>query len=360
MMNVERLHEQVRKLPPGWRVRPPTPDDLPAMYDVVVACDLAQFGEPDMSYENFLADVKGVQNLARDAWVVTDETGRIVGSLLLSVPDEKDDLWGDGYVRPDVLGHGVGSALVQAAEARAREVAREADADREVTLTLANSAEDERARRLFARHGFQPVRYFYRMRRDFGPDEAIEPPAFPEGVSVMRCAEPGEAGPAGPEPWEQPLGSLAGERREQVLDLMRKVYAVNLKAFQAHWGMHDRSFESWYAENGAQMYDPSLWFLALRGDEPVGMVMATWFNGNGWLKNLGVLPQWRGQGFGMALLLMTMREFQRRGATALALGGDSENATGATRLYERAGMRQTREFALFRKVLRPAPNGEAS
>jgi mycothiol synthase len=37
----------------------------------------------------------------------------------------------------------------------------------------------------------------------------------------------------------------------------------------------------------------------------------------------------------------------------VALGVDSESLTGATRLYERAGMRVERLYSVYRKELRP-------
>ena len=46
---------------------------------------------------------------------------------------------------------------------------------------------------------------------------------------------------------------------------------------------------------------------------------------------------WRGRGLGAALLLHSFGEFRRAGATRVGLGVDSENATGATQLYERVG-----------------------
>ena len=42
---------------------------------------------------------------------------------------------------------------------------------------------------------------------------------------------------------------------------------------------------------------------------------------------------------GLALLREGFRRLAGRGETVAALGVDSENPTGATRLYERAGMR---------------------
>ena len=48
----------------------------------------------------------------------------------------------------------------------------------------------------------------------------------------------------------------------------------------------------------------------------------------------------------------TFAEFLRRGERRVALGVDAQNETGATRLYERLGMRTLWEAAVWEKELR--------
>jgi ribosomal protein S18 acetylase RimI-like enzyme len=67
---------------------------------------------------------------------------------------------------------------------------------------------------------------------------------------------------------------------------------------------------------------------------------------------LGVRRPWRRRGLGLALLHASFREFRARGLPRALLGVDSENTTGATRLYERAGMRVERTSDSYEKVLR--------
>jgi ribosomal protein S18 acetylase RimI-like enzyme len=45
----------------------------------------------------------------------------------------------------------------------------------------------------------------------------------------------------------------------------------------------------------------------------------------------------------------TFGEFYKRGTTTIGLGVDSANLTGATRLYQRAGMHVAGEFVLYEK-----------
>ena len=56
-------------------------------------------------------------------------------------------------------------------------------------------------------------------------------------------------------------------------------------------------------------------------------------------------------GLGEALLLHSFAEFRRRGYSRATLGVDATSPTGATRLYERAGMRVYRDTVFMEKRL---------
>jgi ribosomal protein S18 acetylase RimI-like enzyme len=98
---------------------------------------------------------------------------------------------------------------------------------------------------------------------------------------------------------------------------------------------------------GAAPWDPSLVAIAERDGEPVGIVVAQANEGIGWIVDLGVLAHARGGGVGRALLEHGFELLARRGFTRIRLNVDSGNETGATRLYERAGMRVRRTFDLY-------------
>jgi len=65
-----------------------------------------------------------------------------------------------------------------------------------------------------------------------------------------------------------------------------------------------------------------------------------------------VRAPWRGRGLGQALLLASFAEFHRRCRMRVELGVDSANPTGATRLYERVGMRERFRFDRYERNLR--------
>ena len=122
------------------------------------------------------------------------------------------------------------------------------------------------------------------------------------------------------------------------------VRAALNESFKDDWHHHDVSpsnFNEFYLKQRG--YDPSLWLLAWDGDELAGFVLATAERVGdpelGWIGTLGVRPAWRRRGLGEALLRAAFAELFARGRRRVGLGVDTENVTGALRLYERVGMR---------------------
>ena len=72
----------------------------------------------------------------------------------------------------------------------------------------------------------------------------------------------------------------------------------------------------------------------------------------GWVDTLGVRPAWRRRGIGEALAPKRLPHVLRaRRAATVALQVDAQSPTGATRLYERAGMRVLYRIVVWEKIL---------
>ena len=97
--------------------------------------------------------------------------------------------------------------------------------------------------------------------------------------------------------------------------------------------------------------DPTLWFIAESDGTIAGVSLCKMRDDAGHVQTLGVRRAFRRNGLGLALLRHSFSEFYRRGVRIVRLDVDSENLTGATKLYQRAGMREVRRFALYRKEL---------
>ena len=118
-------------------------------------------------------------------------------------------------------------------------------------------------------------------------------------------------------------------------------------------GHMEGNYEEWkHWTIERENFDPSLWFLAFDGEEIAGASLCTYQMDNGWVDTLAVRRPWRRKGLGMALMLHSFGEFYRRGKYKVGLGVDSQNLTGATRLYERAGMHVARVYISYEKELR--------
>ena len=310
-------------LPDGYVVRAPVMEDFGAVAGLVRASDLADFGELDYPEEELLADWKG-SNLEADAWAVFAPDGECAGYASIS-HREHVRLDAEGFVHPRHLGRGVGTLLVRLTEARAREHVPLAPRGERVVLNNSINGRNAAACRLLEREGYEAVRHFLRMAIELG--EMPPEPVWPEGVAARPC--------------------VAG-RDERV------VFEVSDEAFRDHWGHVPASFEEWERRKKHLGFDPGLWFLAESAGEAAGAAVCEERPEMGWVDELAVRRAWRRRGLGLALLRHALREFYRRGKRKVALGVDSESLTGATRLYERAGMRADRIHTVYRKELRPA------
>jgi ribosomal protein S18 acetylase RimI-like enzyme len=127
------------------------------------------------------------------------------------------------------------------------------------------------------------------------------------------------------------------------------LHAIEREAFAGHFDTEPQTLDEWRTENEDLLRDRGLVLVARVDGEPAGVETMFLPDGLGWIGELGVLERFRGRGIGRALLLEGFRVLASRGATKVRLNVDSENETGATRLYTSVGMREHRRFAVFEK-----------
>lgn len=293
-------------------VRPITPDDFPAVAAFLAEDEtdlfgrLSRVGVPDVT-----AWLSG-PDLPNDSWLL-EEDGRLVA---LGWVEKHDDTGvAVGVVHRERRGRGLGSTLLDRSEERLQALG----VGRIHNVTL---APDMTAQRLLADRGYREVRRFWEMTIALGDDPPRDP-QLPNGFRI------------------EPFSS----------ELARAFHGALEEAFAEHWEYGPQSFEKWWERQVAKPdHDPSLWFL-VRTDEDV--VAATRNDpersGGGWIGAIGVRPAWRGRGLAKALLLHSFREFHRRGKRRVGLGVDSQNATGATKLYESIGMVVDTEQVVWEK-----------
>jgi mycothiol synthase len=301
-------------LPEGLSFRRVTPDDAPAVNELITAADIAVQGWSDSS-ESELIPWWRLTDLEQNSWYVDAGDGLAAYAIVFA---HGETLELDGFVHPQHQGRGLGAWLVSRAEERAGEL--------ELPKLYAWSlACDARAHALFEQFGLRELRRFYRMLIELdGPPPA---PAWPDGLRV-ETFQPEDA-----EAFHAALG----------------------EAFADEWNFVQMPFDEWREMRlvNDPDFDSTLWFIVREGGEIAAVLRCEPDrSGAGFVGALGVLKPWRKRGLGLALLRHAFGEFYRRGQPRIALGVDAENPTGATRLYERAGMHVAYEAVTHGKDLR--------
>ena len=310
--------------PTGFLVRPPEMDDLEAVHKLLEASDIADYGEPDITLDELRTEWQAPTfDMENDAWMVSAPDGRVVGYADMG-QREHARVYTLVRVLPEYVDRGIVEPLFYLSEQWAQQQIPQANPEARITLNSFTSSRNQKEQRLFEQLGMKEIRRHWRMEIEL--DEAPPEPHWPERVFV-RTFVPG---------------------RDE-----RAVFDTDDEAFQDHWGHLPGNFEEWkHWMVERENFDPSLWFLAFDGGEMAGISLCTYQLDIGWVSTLAVRRPWRRKGLGMALLLHSFGEFYRRGTHKVGLGVDSQNLTGATRLYKRAGMHVAREYIAYEKELR--------
>lgn len=311
-------------LPQGLSERPATLDDLDSIYNLSRAHDLALYGEEEFTREDIRVRFSGPDvNLEEDSRLVFDQEGQLVALLLLT-QQMRAKFFVMLRVRPDYDDARTGDYLLTLAENWARERISQAESGVRVSIGYWISANDQRALARAEQASYQEVRRSWRMEIELS--EAPAAPLWPEGIELR--------------PFVQGRDDYA-------------VFTSINTAFADHWGHIPLQFEEWkHWTVEREIFDSSLWFIAWGGNEVAGTALCVLEGELGWIDDLAVQRPWRRKGLGMALLTHSFGEFYHLGKRRAGLSVDSQNLTGAVRLYERAGMHKARETITYEKELR--------
>lgn len=295
-------------LPAGYRTRAATTADLPAIHQLVVVCEEALYGAAETDLDTVAADLARPGLIPElDTALVHGPTGELVGRAWVDRRSEVD-------VHPAHRGLGIGAALLDWVEARARAAGTEW-----VVQTVPDS--DLAAVAQVRAHGYRPMVINWLLGIEL-PTEPMVPEPAP-GITV-RAFRPGDEHPA---------------------------YLLTEDAFD-EWQARRKSYEEWalLAVDRAT-FAPAMSSLAFADGELVGAVLALDVpdSDEGYVERVAVRRDQRNRGIARLLLQHTFREFHRQGRRGCTLWTHSK--TGALTLYQRVGMTVRRSSTVYRKQL---------
>lgn len=232
-----------------------------------------------------------------------------------------------GFVLPEYKKRGIGRAMIQHSETVLRALAGKHPADADKTFQVFVDSQQTDLAELLAQAGYAPIRYFNRMLRphlDNIPDVPL-----PEGLEI----------------------------RPVTPDQMHAIWQADVAAFSEHWGETEHTEEDYQRWLKRPFIQPDYWHIAWDGNRIAGLVLnfidqeenETFNRKRGLTDDIGTLKEYRGRGIAQALITRGLKQFRDVGMTEASLDVDTENATGALRLYEKLGYRPIQTMAAYRK-----------
>ena len=220
----------------------------------------------------------------------------------------------ESAVHPDARGRGIGWHLLDLAEDWARE--------RDLARLHVHVVNDE-GRRLAEDRGHEIVRYFWRM--EIALDDEPPEPEAPTASSFVDTAQ------------------VKTTKSCMPCSRMRSRSTGSSRPSRWTGGCAGVQAAATTTRCSGGLRSPT--------GRSSGAALAFGERHLGWVLDLAVSRAQRRHGLGDALLRSAFRALWQRGHTRVGLEVDSENETGATRLYERAGMAVTRRYATYEKRL---------
>jgi mycothiol synthase len=300
----------------GLLIRHPSMDDARITLDLMVAYDIAEYGEPDSNLED-LTDGWPNIDLNQDAWLAFNTDKQLVGYAAVFRADLRFNF--DFYTHPALAPDGLSRYLLELCEQRA--LAQLSEANRQayaiIIISPANSADKHMADEL----GYTPEKYHFGMSISF--DSPPQSAKWPDGVTLRNV--------------------VPGQDDRLVFDFIQTAFDRP--------GRVPPSFERWHNfMMEAANFNPELWFLAYHREELIGANLCFDYPQYGWVRQLAVAKAWRGRGIGSNLLRHIFGIFYASGHKTVDLAVEADNSN-AYQLYESVGMCCKRRYAEYRKIL---------
>lgn len=182
------------------------------------------------------------------------------------------------------------------------------------------------------REGYHPIRYHWQMVRP--TLENLPDFPLPEGLELR---------PVLPEHYQA-------------------IWEASNEAFHDHWGFaqpSEEDYQDWLSDK--TIFQPHLWQVAwdVASNQIAGQVRTFIYHAQnekynrkcGFTEAISVRRPWRQRGLARALIARSLSVQKEQGMTESTLGVDSENLSGATRIYEDCGFQVVKRSTIYRKPL---------
>ncbi len=319
---------------PEFEFRALRRDDVPALYEMLLAIEQADGRDLVQTLEDLQREFDDPwSNAEFDSLAAFTPDGQLAGyARTFQNPQPEDEVrcFLSVEVHPARRATGLEEALLDWAEERGQQRLRLMPGD--VPRVLRFSIQDTQAvrRAQLEQRGFDVARRFYRMQRDLSePIPAVQLP----GDLALRVYTP---------------------------DLGEAVLAAFNEAFRDHWSFEPVTSEDWQMFFiGRTSFRADLTYVVMDGEEVAGFSLndvspeenARRGCSEGWIEELAVRRPWRKRGVATALLCASLHAFKAEGLQHALLGVDTENLSGALRVYERVGFKPILSFVQFEKKL---------
>ena len=311
------------------------PEDIPGLVEALNASEAADSEEWLATVDEIGQMIEHLANFdPRRDMVIAEADSGIVGSVFGSWRKENNGPYRFSFnivLIPEWRGRGLRRAMLHWMEARLREAAAKLPDDAPKVFAAGAQEQGTSLRALLESEGYRIVRYYHRMVRPL--DEPIPDFPMPDGL----------------------------ELRPVTPDQYRAIWDASNEAFQDHWGFSQRPdeyFEWWQNE---AIFNPSLWQVAwdVATGEVAGQIQTVidateneaFQRRRGYTETISVRRPYRRRGLARAMIVESLRTLKAQGMTESALHVDSENVTGATRVYADCGFRVEVTRLAYRKPL---------
>jgi mycothiol synthase len=319
-------------LPDGLTPRPLTPDDVDAVAGLLEAAE-----KVDDTGENIDADdltewwVNELVDLGRDGLAVCTEDGGIVGFAVAIAPPTFRDaftVYLEGRVHPASRDRGIGRALLAWQLDRGGEMHAERHPEAPARQAVVVHARQASLEGLARRAGMEAIRWYRHMERPL------------TDLPAVRAAD---------------LVPFTWDRDDEV----RRAHNA---AFTRHHGSSERDPASWQVMfTGQRAFRPELSTLALVDGAVAAYALVYVYDSDtratgvadAHFGQIGTLPEHRGRGLAGAVISASLQAAVLAGCGRASLQVDSENVTGALRLYEGLGFTVRRTSVSWARMLPP-------